>query len=354
MIPALFTAPYWQIVYFGNTLKDYTLALVVFAASLLVLKIFQGIILLRLETLAKKTKTDIDDTLIKIVRSVRPPFYFFVAFYLGFKSLIVPALLERATNIVLVVWVVAQAIIALQILLDFLVRKYVGREEEPGTKEAVKLLSRVTKGVLWAIGLLFVLSNLGINVTSLVAGLGIGGVAVALALQNILGDLFSSFAIFFDKPFVVGDFIVVGEHMGTVKKIGIKTTRITALQGEEIIIPNNELTSARIQNFKRMKERRLVFRFGVTYDTPVAKLKKIPGMIKKIIQGTRLTRFDRTHFVEFGDSSLNFEVAYYVKSPEYNKARDIHQKIHLAIMEQFEKEGIEMAFPTRTIYLEKS
>lgn len=354
MLDQYFTGPYWQLYYFGNTLQDYVISLGIFLTSLALLKIFQRIILNRLARLAEKTKTDIDDALIEIVRSLRPPFYFFIAFYLGFKSLSVPVLLEQVTNVVLVVWVVAQAIIALQILLDWLVRKYVGREEEPGTREAVRLLSRVTKGVLWAIGGLFILSNLGVNVTSLVAGLGIGGIAIALALQNILGDLFSSFAIFFDKPFRVGDFIIVGEHMGVVKKIGIKTTRITALQGEEIVISNNELTSARIQNFRKMRKRRLVFKFGVTYDTPVAKLKKIPGMVKKIIQGIRLTRFDRTHFIEFGDSSLNYEVAYYVESPEYNKARDIHQKIHLGIKEAFEKEGIEMAFPTRTIYLEKS
>lgn len=351
---SFFTAPFWQQEYFGNSLRDYLFAALIFLGSLAALKVFQAIVLNRLTVLAKKTKTDIDDTLIKIVQSVRPPFYFFLAFYLALNSLTFHPLFQRFVNVVLLVWVVVQAVIAFGILVDFLVGKYIGREKEPGTREAVRLLSKVTKAILWAIAALFVLSNLGINVTSLVAGLGIGGIAVALALQNILGDLFSSFAIFFDKPFRVGDFIIVGEHMGVVEKIGIKTTRLRALQGEEIVISNNELTSARVQNFKAMKERRVVFGFGVVYGTPVRKLKKIPGMVKKIIKGTKKTRFDRAHFTEFADSSLNFEVIYYVLSPDYTEFRDIHEKILLAIKEATEKEEIEMAFPTRTIYLEKS
>ena len=215
-------------------------------------------------------------------------------------------------------------------------------------------MAKIIKGVIWGFGILLVLSNLGINISSLLAGLGIGGIAVALALQNILGDLFSAFAIYLDKPFEVGDFIVVGESKGTVEKIGIKTSRLRALQGEELIISNKELTNARIQNFKKMKERRITFRLGVTYETPLEKLKKIPEIIKQIITSFEDTRFERAHFVQFGDFALIFEVVYYMTTPAYIDYLNTQEKINFKIKEIFEKENIEMAYPTQTIFLKKT
>jgi MscS family membrane protein len=169
-----------------------------------------------------------------------------------------------------------------------------------------------------------------------------------------LSDLFSSFAILFDKPFVPGDFIVVGNHKGTVLKIGIKTTRLRSPQGEEIIISNQELTSARIQNFKKMKERRVTFLLGVIYETPSDKFEKIPSMLKKIISSNAGARFDRAHFNSFGESALEFEVAYYILSAEYIDFLNLNQKIYYAIKRKFEEESIDMAYPTRTIYMQKS
>ncbi|MCK5590629.1 MAG: mechanosensitive ion channel family protein, partial [Candidatus Pacebacteria bacterium] len=174
------------------------------------------------------------------------------------------------------------------------------------------------------------------------------------AFQNILEDLFSSFAILFDKPFKVGDFIVVGEHKGVVQKMGIKTTRLKSTGGEEIVISNKELTSARLQNFKKMKERRIGFNFGVTYETPTGKLKAIPGTVKDIIDSIEKARFDRSHFTQFDDSALTFETVYYVTTSDYVVYRDIQQEINLRIKELFEKDGIDMAYPTQTIYLNKS
>ena len=202
-------------------------------------------------------------------------------------------------------------------------------------------------------GLLLILSNLGFDITTLIASLGIGGVAIALAVQSILSDLFNSLSIYVDKPFTVGDFIIVGDHMGTVQKIGLKTTRIQALQGEEIVISNSELTSSRVRNFKQMQKRRIVFAFGVTYDTSTEKVKKIPEMVKNAIDPLEKAEYDRAHFKNFGDSSLDFEVVYYVLTGDYTEYMDIQQSINLRIMEEFEKEGIEMAFPTRTVHLVK-
>ncbi len=349
-----FGTGFWSESFLGNTNQDYAVALIVFAAFLLIFKLFQGFVLRRLRKIAQKTETDIDDTLINAVQTLKPPFYSFVAFYLALNFLTVSGLVQKAVNIVLVIWVIYQVVIALQVLVDYIVRKQISKHKDKGTQTAVGVLGKTTKVLLWAGGLLFMLSNLGINITSLIAGLGIGGIAIAFALQNILNDLFSSFAIYFDKPFVVGDFIKIGEHAGTVEKVGIKTTRIRSTTGEELIVSNRELTTTRVQNFKRLSERRSIFTIGVVYETPAEKLRKIPSIIQTIIESQSLTRFDRVHFKTFGDFSLNFDVSYYVQTTDYKKFMDTQEIVNLEIVEAFEKEGISMAYPTQTIYLEKT
>jgi small-conductance mechanosensitive channel len=183
------------------------------------------------------------------------------------------------------------------------------------------------------------------------ASLGVAGIAVALALQNVLSDLFASMSIALDKPFVIGDFIIIGDFMGTVEKIGVKTTRLRSLSGEYLIFANSDMLSSRIRNYTRMHERRIVFSLGVTYNTPYEKLHLIPTMIQKIIEAQEETRFDRAHFASYGDFSLNFEIVYYVLSADYNRYMDIQQAINLAIFKAFEDTGIEFAFPTQTLYM---
>lgn len=340
--------------FLGNTMQSYTEAVFAFVLFAIVFKFIQYVILNRLAKLSKKTKTDIDDTLIKIVRSLKPAFYYFVAFYFASKFLIISPLIVQIINGILVAWVVYQIIISIQILIDYALEKKLNKSEtDDGTKAAIKYVSNILKVALWLLGILLLLSNLGVNITSLVAGLGIGGIAIAFALQNILGDLFSSFAIFFDKPFQTGEFIVVGESAGTVEKIGIKTTRIRSTTGEELIISNQELTSARIKNYKRLKERRALFTIGVLYETPTDTLRKIPSIIKDIITSVSKARFDRVHFREFADSSLNYEISFYVESSEYQVFLDVQQEVSMQIMEVFAKEGIDFAYPTQTLYIQK-
>jgi small-conductance mechanosensitive channel len=197
------------------------------------------------------------------------------------------------------------------------------------------------------------LDNLGIEVTALIAGLGIGGIAVALATQNILGDLFASLLIVLDKPFVLGDFIVVGDFVGHVEKIGLKTTRLRSLSGEQLVVSNNDLLQSRLRNFKRMIERRVLFTVGVTYDTPLEKLAAVPGMIREIIESQPDVRFDRSHFKEFGSYSLNFETVYFVLSPEFGRYMDRQQAINLAIYDRFAQNEIKFAYPTQTLFLEQ-
>ncbi|NNK01737.1 MAG: mechanosensitive ion channel family protein [Desulfatitalea sp.] len=213
---------------------------------------------------------------------------------------------------------------------------------------SVSFLSRV---LVWLIVLLVALDNFGVNITALVAGLGVGGVAVALAVQNILGDVFASFSIVLDKPFVIGDFIIVDDLLGTVEYVGLKTTRIRSLSGEQLIFSNNDLLSSRIRNFKRMYERRVVFSIGVVYQTPPDKLEKIPGMIRSLIEAQDKIRFDRAHFKAYGPYSLDFEVVYWVLNPDYAVYMDIQQAINLGIYKAFEAEGIEFAYPTQTLMI---
>ncbi len=341
---------------FGNTGGDYLIALVVFVGALVALKIFREVVLSRLKKAAEKTKTDLDDVLIKTIHDITPPFYLIVSIYASLKFLKMPVVAEKIVDGVFVLAIVFQAVRALQVFIDYWTQKLVGKRiqgDEAKNKAAVKSVSSALKFLLWLLAALIVLSNWGINITSLIAGLGIGGIAVAFALQNVLGDIFSSFSILFDKPFQVGDFIIVGSDMGVVEKIGIKSTRITTLQGQELVVSNRELTDARVNNYKKMEKRRIAFSFGVLYETPNEKLKKVPEMVKEIIGGEEMANLDRVHFKEFGDFSLNFEVVYYVSSPDYNDYMNTQQSINFALKEAFEKEGIEFAYPTQTVFVKK-
>lgn len=336
----------------GNTIQQYLIALGVVILVLIVLKIFKTIIISKLRHLSGKTKTHLDDLLISVVQDVGWFFYFIVALYIGLKLINVSEFIDKAFYYIVLIVAVFYVVKIAQHLIDYMTKKFITRRKDDDNS-LINLLNFFLKISLWVIAFLLVLSNLGYSITPLLAGVGVGGVAIAFALQNVLTDIFASFSIFFDKPFKVGDFIIIGTDMGIVKKIGIKSTRIQTLQGQELIVANKELTEIRINNYKKMQKRRIQFAFGVTYDTPVTKLKKIPAIVKKIIDDIKITKFDRTHFKEFADSSLNFEVVYYIDSNVYNVYMDTQQAINLAIKEQFEKEGIEMAFPTQTIHLNK-
>lgn len=337
---------------FGNSVSRYFLVLVIFFALWLATRIVFRHGLSRFAAATETFPTKLDATLLLVLRDIRPSFYTFVALYIALKILNLSVSVERVLDVALLAFLTYQAASTAGIVISYLIRRRVRHKDDEGQAlNAARLLTLMAQIVIWTFGTLLMLSNFGINVTSLIAGLGIGGVAIAFALQNILGDLFSSFALHFDKPFVVGDFIIVGDKMGVVQKIGIKTTRIKALQGEELVIANQELTTAKIQNFKRMQERRVPFMVGVTYQTPLEKVKKIPEIAKKILVEERLARFDRAHFKAFGTSSLDFEFVYYLLSADYNEYMDTQQSINLKLMEAFDNEGIEFAYPTQTVYL---
>ncbi len=344
-------------VLFENTVKEYFIALGVFVLVCVILRVVKSVVISRIRKFSKKTATDVDDLVINILDSFGFLLYLFLGLYLAFLFLELPSILEKTVSFLLLIVLIYYLVKASQKIVDYGVGKLSSKlkEKEEGEfdSSAIKLLGKVAKGVLWGFAIILALQNLGYNVSTLIAGLGISGIAVAFAIQNILGDIFASFSIYFDKPFQVGDFIVVNDNMGNVKKIGLKSTRIETFQGEELVLSNKQLTETGIHNYKKIEKRRVVFPLGVSYSTSQEKLKKIPGIIKNIIDNTKLAETDRVHFKEFGDFSLNFEVVYFANTSDYKEYMDARQEINLGIKDKFEKERIEIAFPTQTIFLNK-
>ena len=334
----------------GNYLMQYFEVIIVFIASLIAIKIFKYVVIRKLKALAEKTKNDFDDLLIEIIEHLGLPFYLVIAIYVSLQFATLPEQWQLGLHYLLIITVTFYTIGSLQRIAQFWLKKAI---TEKAGKAITSLFDTVIKILLWTVALLLILQNLGYKIDTLIAGLGIAGIAVAFALQRILEDIFSAFSIYFDKPFEVGDFIIVGEDMGTVKDIGLKSTRIQTLQGQELVISNHELVNTRIHNYKKMKKRRIVFTFGVTYETPIKKLEKIPKIVEKIFDKLELAELDRVHFKSFGDFSLVYEVAYYMNVPDYKSYMDTQQQINLALMKAFQKEKIEFAYPTQTIYVNK-
>lgn len=346
-----------QKTFLNNRVLDYLISLSVFILGFIVIIIFKNIILKRIKVLAKKSTNSImiNDSLIQNIEKKLTPLLYFVVIYLSLKFLTLNPLLDKSINVLgLILFTI--------IIVNFLLTTFIGgfeiylsnKETSKSRKQALSGLFTIVKVIVWLIAIFIILDNLGIKVTTLVASLGIGGVAIALASQAILGDLFSYFAIFFDRPFEIDDFIVIGDYLGTVENIGIKTTRIRSLSGEQLVISNTDLTNSRIRNYKRMDKRRVVFKLGVTYETNLQQLKEIPVKIRNIISGINDTVFDRAHFFSYGDFSLIYEVVYYVIGSDYNKYMDIQQEINFKIKEEFEKCGIEFAYPTQTLFINKT
>ncbi len=346
---SLFLNTIWEVEYFGNSLWKYGSFLFIFVVFSLGFFLTKYFLFRKIAEKIKKQK--IFKLFLQIIDKIRSPFYIYVSFYVALFVIEIPDILFRGFGLVLLFWASYRVVIIGYQFVDFFLDGYVKKQVEPGSKAMIRALGNIAKGVLWVFTGLVVLSVLGVNVTGLVAGMGLGGVAVAFALQGILSDLFSSFSIYFDKPFIEGDFIVVGDKWGTVERIGIKSTRIRSIQGEEIVISNRELTTAQVHNMRKMERRRSNFTLGVVYETQTKKMEMIPGIIRKNIEKEELAVVDRIHFSAFNDFSLDYEVVFFVNSRDYGVYMDINERILLDIKRDFEKEKIEFAYPTKTIYL---
>jgi small-conductance mechanosensitive channel len=341
--------------YYGNTLLTWILAFSVMVFMFIVLRLAKRPVLKRLTRLTDQTKTQWDDLVVDLLQKTRVFLLAVVAFYAGLLVLDLPSKIENLTVKVLIMAFLAQGAIWADALVVYLIKLLVEKktEEDVSSVAMITMFGFVSRVAVWSIVILLALDNIGINVTALVAGLGIGGVAIALASQNVLGDLFASISIVLDKPFVIGDFIIIGDMLGSVEHIGIKTTRVRSLFGEQLVFSNNDLLNSRIRNYKRMDERRVVFSIGVVYQTPYEKLSAIPGMVRKIVEEQEQTRFDRAHFSKYGDFALIYEIVYYVKIPDYNAYMDIQEAINLEIYRTFHEEGIDFAYPTQTVFMVK-
>jgi small-conductance mechanosensitive channel len=339
--------------FWGNSVKDYILAVIVFVLALIIFRIVKYEIVKKLRNVADKTQAEVDDILVKIVDKIGWPFYVFFAIFFAINCIQVPAgvnvFFSYASPIVAVFIIIR----SLQQFVDYGLRKIAKEKQQENASSVVNVLGRILRGALWGLAFIYIVSLFGYDITTVVASFGVLGIVLAFGLQHVLSDIFASFSIFFDKPFNVGDFIVVGDNPGVVKNVGIRSTRIQSLWGQEVVIPNQELTSAQINNYKKMERRRVQFSFGVVYDTSAEKLEKALGITKEIVDKIELAELDRVHFKEYGEFSLNFEVVYYVDTSDYNKYMDIQQEINLSLKKRFEKEGISFAYPTQTVIINK-
>lgn len=340
-----------QRIYFNNTIQDYLLCFGIIILGVILLRAFRKVILNRLSLMAGKTQTKADDLIVKGLEKYGLPILNFLVIYSGLQYLEFTErgqkIIDASIKVIVIYFIVRLVIAIIQMALEGYVRKQENGEDKLKQLSSVMLVINI---IVWVVGIVFLFSNLGFDVTGIVAGLGIGGIAIALAAQNILGDLFNYFVIFFDRPFEIGDFIVVDDKKGTVEYIGIKTTRVKSITGEQLVFSNSDLTTSRIHNFKRMERRRIVFKIGVVYQTPSEQLRKIPGILRTAIERQQSTTFDRSHFASFGDFSLFFESVYFIESADYNQYMDIQQNINLEVLEVLEKERIEFAFPTQTVF----
>ncbi|MBE2198223.1 MAG: mechanosensitive ion channel family protein [Anaerolinea sp.] len=337
----------------GDALQNWLLALLIVIAVIGALRLIEKTIVWRARALARRTQTHADDFVVDLVGRTQSWFLLVIAIYSGSLVLTLPltavTILERTVTIALFI----QIAIWGQGVITFWVSHYKKQRlaEDANSVTILATLGLIGKLVLWLVILLLILDNLGVEVTSLIAGLGVSGIAVALAVQNILGDLFASLSIVLDKPFIIGDVITVGEFTGTVEKIGLKTTRVRNLSGELVIFSNTDLLTSRIRNFQTLRERRIVFSFGVLYETPPPQLAQVPQIVRDVIDAQQYTRFDRTHFTEFGASALMYEVVYFVLQPDMLTYRNTQHAINLALLEQFAAAGLEFAYPTQTVYV---
>lgn len=354
MQPSTFLTWVQETTFAGIPLWSLLVAIAAATATYVAILVALYLITRRAKAWATQSQSGMAMTVVDVLEGTSRTLMLVVALLVGASLLDLPGRWESRLS---QLWFVA---VALQMglwgmrAIGIGVRRYVQRHSSTGMTQvsaSATLMSWGLRTLLWSVVLLAILSNVGVNITAFIASLGVGGIAVALAVQNILGDLFASLAIAVDKPFEVGDFVVVGSVSGTVQVIGLKTTRIRSLQGEQIVMSNTDLLKQTISNFRMLERRRIVFGFGVTYDTTPEQAEAIPGIVRKLIEAHPKLRFDRAHFKAFGASSLDYEVVYIVEDPAFSVYMDMQQALNLGLMRELKALGVEFAFPTRTVHI---
>lgn len=345
----------FQRTFYGNSVLDY----VIFAGAMLLgfaaIAILRRVVLSRLKRWSERTNSTLDDFLVSLLERAAVPLLYYGVFYAAVRSLNLHPIVGRIVDVAGAFLMTFIGVRAISEALVYVIRtRWTRRGDAQAAENTTRAIVPAVHVVVWSLGILYLLENLGFKISAVIAGLGIGGIAVALAAQAVLGDLFSYFAILLDKPFQVGDFVVLDTFMGTVEHVGVKTTRLRSLSGEELVFSNTDMTSSRIRNYRRMQTRRIEFAFKLRLDTPMERARQVPEIVAGIIRGMEGVKFDRAHLASIGDSSLNYAVVYIVGDADFNHYMDIQQGINLKLMEEFSRQGIQFAYPAQTIFVQSS
>lgn len=340
--------------FLGNSFERWMVAVGLFLGVLLVGLAVRSLVASRIEKVAARTDTPFDDLAASLLRNTHFLFFFLVALHVGANSLILGPKVAKILQITFFLVVFLQIGLWLSRAINFLGDFYVNRTLAVDAAKATTLrtLMVFSQLFLWVLIVLLMLDNWGVKVGPFIAGLGLGGIAIAFAVQGILADIFASLSIVMDKPFAIGDSIGVGAETGTVEYVGVKTTRVRSISGEQLVFSNADLLKMQIKNFKRMTERRVLMKIGVEYETALSKLESLPRWLQELVEAEKDLRFGRAHIVRFGDSSLDYELEYFVRTPDAIVYMDIQQKLHFAILRKFEAEEIGFAYPTRKVFFE--
>jgi MscS family membrane protein len=347
---------FWTREIFGNTLLQWAVALAIGLLVYGLLRFLTWLLHRRLSKFADQPLPSQSVLIRNLLAHTHGIFYVWLAVFTATRSLSLSEAVSTVITIITIAALLVQAgFWAIEIIEYSVARRQIAKDGELNYKKGpITAILLISKIIVWAVVVLLVLENIpGVNVTALLASLGIGGIAIALALQKVLGDLFASLTISIDQPFVEGDAINVGEYNGVVEYVGLRSTRVRSNTGEQLIFSNSDLLNSRIRNYKRMEQRLIVFTLNVTYQTSYKKLQKIPEIIKEVIDAQDQVKFERAHFKGYGGSSLVFEIAYTVQTSEFSTYMDLQQKINLEIFRQFQDAGIDFALPTQSIVLSK-
>lgn len=341
-------------IFFGNSLADWIAASLVAAAVWIGLSIVRRVILSRYQRYSTAGHPTPVRLIFYLLGNTRQFFVLALALFAGQEELTFPLKIERAVDNVVVVLLLLQiGLWTARSLKFYLQIKEMERGPDRSFAGSLEIINFVAHLLIWSLLTLVALENLGINITALLAGLGVGGVAVALALQSVLGDLFASLSIALDKPFVVGDRLVIDAFAGTVERIGIKSTRMRSDTGEQIVLSNADILKSRVRNFGRAPEQRALATIRVDYSTAVDKLQAIPKLLEGIVREHENVRFERCHLTALGDSSLQFELSYFVQQPKLNPLLDLQQAVNFRIIDEFHRLGVGFAYPTQRVVVDR-
>lgn len=332
---------------FQNTIEDYLVALATILLAILLIRFGVFSLIRGLKRWSQTQDWHMDPSLIRLIENPLVNLLYVAAVYLSLQGLSFYPSLRRAYEFLGLGAITFLSVKLLISLIEYLI-------DTNYSNDRIQLFYPTMRTVIWGFGGLFLISNLGFNITSLIASLGIGGIAIALAAKGILEDLFSYYSILLDRPFELEDLITIDQFTGKVKYIGIKTTRLESIDGEQLIFSNSYLIGSKIRNFKRMEKRRVLFRLGLEYQTEFELLAQIPTEIQGIMAQIDGIEFDGAYFCNYGNSSLDFEIVYFVLSADYKFYMDRHQQVNLGIKQRFAKLGIEFAYPSRTLYINSS